>query len=260
MTTINRRDLVKMIGGAGAGVAATLAVRPGTARAAATTSAPNPQVLPWPYKPLDPEAIAQRATDGYYKAECMYGSFEAIVGATAEQLGSPYKDFPFLMMKYGGGGINGWGTVCGALSGAAAGFQLLSPKPEVLIDAIFVWYEGTALPDFLPKGAKFPEIRSVSGTPLCHTSISKWCAAAQKTTYSPERRERCGALSGAVARKAVMLLNEQAAAKPITTALPAVTQNCMSCHERGGAVENSRGKMNCGGCHSPMLGKHPAGV
>jgi hypothetical protein len=256
MTTFNRRDLVKLIGGAGAGIAATLAGQ-GMASAAATNPGPNPQMLPWPYKPLDPEVIAQRATDGYYKAECMYGSFEAIVGATVEQLGSPYKDFPFLMMKYGGGGINGWATVCGALSGAAAAMQLLSPKPNELIDAIFVWYESAALPDFLPKGAKFPEIRSISGTPLCHTSIAMWCAAAKKQTYSPERRERCGALSGAVARKAVMLLNEQAAARPITVALPALTQNCMSCHERGGVLENTRGKMNCGGCHSPMVGKHP---
>ena len=47
--------------------------------------------VPWPYKPLNPDAGAQRGFEGYYKAECMYGTFEAIVGPIAEQLGSPYK-------------------------------------------------------------------------------------------------------------------------------------------------------------------------
>jgi hypothetical protein len=80
---------------------------------------------------------------------------------------------------------------------------------------------------------------------------------AKKNTYSLERRERCGTLTGSVTRKAVLLLNEQAAGKPISFALTPVAQTCNSCHEKGGAVENSRGKMNCGGCHAPLLGKHP---
>ena len=52
------------------------------------------------------------------------------------------------MLAYGAGGINGWATVCGALNGAAAAFQLLSPKPETLIDTLFAWYEGESLPNF----------------------------------------------------------------------------------------------------------------
>ena len=212
--------------------------------------------VPWPYKALDPDVVAQQGFEGFWKGECMYGAFNAIAGSVADQLGAPYKDFPFMMMKYGGGGINVWGTICGALSGSAAAIQLLSPKPPELIDALFVWYEETALPDFHPSGAKFPEIRSVSTTPLCHSSIGNWCAKSGKHTYSPERSERCGALSGAVARKAVLLLNDQLASKSVTVALPAAAQNCMSCHEKGGAMENSRGKMNCSGCHSPKLNPH----
>jgi len=166
MQHINRRDLVKIVGGAGIGVAATLISQSGVASAAITPT--GMAAIPWPYKALDPEAAAQRATDGYYKAECMYGAFEAIAGAAAEQLGSPYKDFPFMMMKFGGGGINGWGTICGALSGGAAAIQLLSPKPPELIDALFVWYESTALPDFYPRGSKslprlYATLRSATG-------------------------------------------------------------------------------------------------
>ncbi len=156
-----------------------------------------------------------RAFHSFYKAECMFGTADAIAGAITEQLGSPYTEFPFLMFRYGGGGIDGWGTICGTLAGAAACFHLLSSKPGPLVDALFVWYESEALPNVHPKAAKFPEIRSVSGTPLCHTSISKWCSVSGKHTYSPERGERCAALAASVAKKAVMLLNEQAAAKPI---------------------------------------------
>ncbi len=255
---INRRKLVTLLGGfAGVGAVAALVAH---ADAAATAKSPAAamQNLPWPYQPLDPNAAAQRGFEAYNKAHCMYGAFDAIAGSVADRLGSPYKDFPFLMFKYGAGGINGWATVCGSLNGAAAAFQLLSPKPEALIDALFEWYEREALPNFYPQGAKYPEVRSIAKTPLCHESIAHWTKASGKTAYSPERTERCGTITASVAKQAVILLNEQAAGKPIAFALPQVTQGCMSCHEKGGAVENIRTKMNCGGCHAPMLGKHPS--
>jgi putative redox-active protein with C_GCAxxG_C_C motif len=213
--------------------------------------------LPWPYKPIDPDVTAQRAFDAYHKHHCMYGAFEAMVAPVAEQLGAPYKDFPFEMFAYGAGGINGWATVCGALNGAAAALQIFSSKPEPLIDALFAWYESEPLPNFYPKGAKFPEVRSIGNVPLCHQSIAEWCKVSKKTAYSADRAERCGTITASVARKAVLLLNEQAAAKPVAVALPKETQACMSCHEKGGALENMRTKMNCGGCHAPLIGKHP---
>jgi hypothetical protein len=188
----------------------------------------------------------------------MYGTFEAIVGPVAEQLGSPYKDFPFMMFKYGGGGIKGWGTICGALNGAAAAMQLLSPEPDQLINTLFTWYEHEQLPNVHPKGAKFPEVRSIAGTPLCHASIAHWTKASGKQAYSPERSERCGSLVASVTKQTVLLLNQQAAGKPVAFALPKATQSCMSCHEKGGALENMRTKMDCGGCHAPLMDKHPA--
>ena len=131
------------------------------------------QNVPWPYKPLDPNAAAQRAFEGYYKAECMYGSFEAVVGPVAEQLGSPYKDFPFLMMKYGGGGIKGWATICGTLNGAAAAIQLLSPNPDPLTNALFEWYEHEQLPNVHPKGAKFDRNPLGRKFATCHRRLRR---------------------------------------------------------------------------------------
>ncbi len=133
----------------------------------------------------------------------MYGAFEAIVGTLGDQYGAPYKDFPFPMFKYGAGGANGWATLCGALNGSMAAIQLLSPDPGPVIDSLMSWYETEPLPNFYPKGAKFPEVRSVAGTPLCHESIAHWTKVAGKTSYSPERTERCGTLTASVARKTV---------------------------------------------------------
>jgi Putative redox-active protein (C_GCAxxG_C_C) len=252
---LDRRKMVALLGGlAGAGAAASL-----VARADQVVPAPaSPmQKVPWPYKPIDPEAAAQRAFEGYYKAECMCGTFEAVVAPVGEQLGAPYRDFPFLMMRYGAGGVKGWATLCGALNGAAAAIQLLSPDPDPLINALFEWYEHAPLPDVHPKGAKYEEIRSVAGSPLCHQSIANWTKVSHKHAYTPERSERCGSLSASVARQTAILLNDQAAGKKVAFALPKQTQSCMTCHEKGGAVENIRTKMDCGGCHAPLMGKHP---
>lgn len=240
-----------MIGGlAGAGAAVSLfASTPATAPAAGASAA-----TPWAYKALDPDMVGQRAFDSYLKGHCMYGSFEAIVGSLADQMGDPYKSFPFAMFKYGAGGVNGWGTLCGSLNGSVAAIQLLSPNPGAAIDHLMSWYETEPLPNFYPKGAKFPEVRSVSATPLCHESIAHWCKASGKKSYSPERSERCGTLTASVARKTVQLLNDQAAGKSLVVlAQSKQTQKCSTCHEKGGMVENMRTKMECGGCHTVQV-------
>lgn len=252
------RQLVQVTGGiASAGAAGTLFARVSqTARPAAAQADAGMRRLPWPYKPLDPDAAGQRAFDSMAKGGCMFGAFDALAGSVADQLGAPYTDFPFQMAAYGGG-INGWGTVCGALNGSAAAFQLISARPGPLVDALFAWYDSEALPNFAPKGMKFAEIRSVAGLPLCHQSIAMWCKVSKKGAYTPERGERCAALTASAARKAVLLLNDQVASKPVSFALPQLTQSCIACHGRGGAQPNALTKMDCGGCHAPLIGKHP---
>ena len=252
--TIDRRQALGFLAGIGGAVAlggATKAL--GGATSEPTTPAPKGTMarLPWPYKTLDPEAVGQRAFDAYAKGHCMYGTFEAIVGSVADKLGDPYKGFPFEMFIYGMGGVHGWGTLCGCLNGCAAAIQVLSANPEPVIDELYRWYQAAALPDFAPKGMKFKTVQSAAGSPLCHPSIAKWCEASGKKAYSPERKERCGVLTGAVARKCAMLLNDQAAGKfaPVSAVDPR-TKSCMGCHEKGGPMENMRSKQACAPCHS----------
>ena len=253
---MDRRTALALLGGVGGAVglggAATLL------SGAENQTAPFPKAgfpkLPWPYKPLDPVAIGNQAYEAYYRGDCMYGTFEPIVSGVVALLGDAYKGFPYEMFFYGKGGVYGWGTLCGCLNGCAAAIQMLSPKPEPLIDELYRWYQNTSLPDFEPKGMKFKLPKSVSGSPLCHTSIAKWCEVSGHKAYSPERKDRCGILAASVAAKCAMLLNDQAGGKPMTaTPVDARTGSCMSCHEKGGAMENMRSKQACAPCHSDDL-------
>lgn len=243
----DRRSALGLLAGIGG---ATLLGRTLAAGTPAVPTSPMAKV-PWPYRPLDPDATAQRAFEAYNRHHCMYGTFESIVGAVSEKLGAPYTDFPFEMFTYGMGGVDGWGTLCGALNGCSAAIQLLSAHPEPLIDELYRWYEGAPLPNVSVKGAKFPTVQSVSGSPLCHPSIAKWCEASGKKAYSPERAERCGVLAASVARKTVLMLNDQAFGKFVpVTQVDDRTRTCMGCHEKGGVMENMRSKQACVACHS----------
>ena len=255
--TIDRRQALGFLAGIGGAVAlggATKALSGASSEAGSPAPKGTMAHLPWPYKTLDPDAVGQRAFDAYAKGHCMYGTFEAIVGSVAEKLGDPYKSFPFEMFIYGAGGVQGWGTLCGSLNGCAAAIQLLSANPEPVVDELYRWYQSAALPDFAPKGMKFKNVASVAGSPLCHPSIAKWCEASGKKAYSPERKESCGVLTAAVARKCAQLLNDQAAGKfaPVSAVDPR-TKTCMGCHEKGGPMENMRSKQACAPCHSDEI-------
>ena len=76
--------------------------------------------FPWPYARPDPDYIAGKVCCSAYKRGCMYNVFKSTVSELADVIGEPYRFFPFDMMRYGSGGISGWGGPCGSLNGAAA--------------------------------------------------------------------------------------------------------------------------------------------
>ncbi|MBN2481016.1 MAG: C-GCAxxG-C-C family protein [Bacteroidales bacterium] len=79
----------------------------------------------WIYYPLDPALTAELAYKFYDSGSCMYATCSSIISQLADNIGEPYTSFPLHMMKYGHGGIGGFGTICGALNGAAAIIGLL---------------------------------------------------------------------------------------------------------------------------------------
>lgn len=219
----------KLAAGAAAG-AAGLSILAGSQPAAA---AEVPE-WPWPYKKLDPEAVEKRGQELYWKYGCGQGSFEALL----TEAGYPYNTVPAGMLRFGAGGIAGWGSHCGAILGSTAFIQLVHKDPAVankLITELTGWYT---------------EFHG-SGSPLCHVSVSEWSKKNKVRTDSQERKERCSKLTGACARKAVELLNAQAdkAFEPLFGPRWSVVE-CHSCHGKNGMSSIEGGVLqDCTPCH-----------
>ncbi|MEP0815029.1 MAG: C_GCAxxG_C_C family protein [bacterium] len=257
-----RRDFLFTLLGTGAGVALSACSRKDARIFEQPANAEEP-TYPYPYTQLDPVKVANSAYEVYSAHHCMGGVFNAVIKELGEQLGPPHSTFPLEMMDYGAGGVVGIASLCGCLNGAAAAIGLLVSNGDdrtKLITDLFTWYEQTALPAFTPAAPKndFTIADSVAGSNLCHASVSNWCEAAGLKSFSPERAERCGRLTGAVAYKLVTMLNAYfggtfAPGSPLT----GETETCRSCHDKGGLLENTRGKMACTTCHPDQSTGHP---
>ncbi len=219
------------------------------AEAAETAKAP---AWPWPYKKLNSKIVAQRAYEGFYKGACCYGAFNAIVSTLADEVGYPFTMMPTDMTRYGEGGVVGWASLCGALNGASEAINLVSSEKvfKNLVNELVGWYTEHPFPSFAPENPKVEiTVNSVSGSPLCHVSVTNWCKAAGFGAFSPERSERCARLTADVAAHAVELLNAQVDGKFIATYVPPTTiSECMSCHGKK-SMNNTRGEMDCVQCH-----------
>jgi hypothetical protein len=193
----------------------------------------------------------------------MHNVFKSIVSQLADVIGEPYRFFPFDMMRYGSGGISGWGGPCGSLNGAAAVICLFAKEDRVsmaLSSELLAWYERTAMPIYVPKESE-PQLEipaAVSGSILCHVSISNWCKVSGYKVSGKERAERCRRMTADIAKKTVELLNrsfdEQFSAGEY---LSEQVKECRSCHAKGGELENTKGKMYCGSCHFSLATEHP---
>ena len=259
-----RRDVLKMFAAA-SGAAALAPLLGGNGRA--TAAVDTIPAVAWPYKRLNPELAAERGYTGYYKGACCYGAFDAIISQLREEVGFPYTVMPSELMIFGEGGVAGTASLCGALLGASAAIFLVagglkSEQREAafpLIRELFTWYEQEALPNYRPKNPKFEIKTSVARSPLCHVSVTRWSKATGLKSFSKERSDRCGWLTASVAKYTTEMLNAKlldASFKP-AHALPAEVKACRGCHDKGGAVEDSRGLMDCGGCHFTGKVKHP---
>ncbi len=266
MASTTRRQFLKNAGTALVGTATVMGVTEliGCAPSPAPSPTPAAAKFPWPYAKLDAVAVAEQGYAGYFKGACMYATFSAIIGALAEKVGEPFSTFPIDMMKYGKGGVYDLGTLCGTLNGAAAAISLVvdTKVAEQLIDELFAWYNTEALPNYKPKAPKYDIVTSVSNSPLCHVSVTEWCNKSGFKAFSAQRAERCGWLSGSVAKYTVEMLNSQAdnAFKRVHTT-PADVTTCLSCHGQKGSVENVHvlDATSCTLCHTD-LSKHPVPI
>lgn len=271
MNGLTRRDALRGLGWMSGG----MALAPWTSPATPTTSAvspapatganpvpPNPPTLPshWEYVPLDPDRSAARTYDHYKGHGCMYAVFRGILESWGSVQGESSLPFPFAMFDYGHGGVAGYGSLCGALNGAAAAVGLFEPAQrvrDVLIADLFKWYESTALPIFTPAN-QTAHPTSVADSVLCHASIARWSKVTQADPYSPQRGERCRRLSADVAHRTVSLLNSNVDTPRRELMVHDGSNACMQCHApKGHAPVTVRTLMSCKSCHT-VTPNHPA--
>jgi hypothetical protein len=175
----------------------------------------------------------------------------------ALKYGEPYNTFPLQMMAYGASGTGSWGTLCGALNGAAAAFGLFYGRKESteMIDALFRWYEKAELPSFKPSVVMldFTPPPTVIDSALCHVSVSKWCYETGNDMHSNKRTERCARVTGDVARKAAEIINDKILGKNILSTPGENVITCKRCHDKDKDSDIAKGKMDCGTCHDGHL-------
>jgi hypothetical protein len=225
--------------------------------------------LPWPYKKIDPKAVVAPAYAGFKTGACCYGVFSSIIDELSKSVGHPYNTLPTELLVIGQGGVADTSTICGALLGAAFATFLVTggmakEKRKIaygIVHDLSAWYEQTALPIYKPEKPKMfeGEIKtSVSKSPICHVSVSRWCKASGHKAFSKARSERCGRLTADVAVKTVELLNSYADGTfKRTHKLSAAAESCRQCHDKGSVLENSRGIQECGTCHTTLSPTHP---
>ena len=220
----------------------------------------DPPETGWKYVILDPAVTAQLAYGYYSEGSCMYATVRSVISQLGEKTGEAYTSFPFHMFKYGHGGVGGYGSVCGAINGAAALIGLLIPDKTIqdrLITDIFRWYEKVPLPAFIPSepALDFTPARSVSNSVLCHASNTNWSNQSGFKVSSNERKERCRRLTSDVVQKVTTALNEIHSDLYMANLQSNEAVNtCMACHGQEGKVDNASARMDCQSCHTESAG------
>lgn len=268
MKRITRKEFLagttKCVMAASAGAVA-MTVIPASARQLGRAGAIDKAVTPWPwpYKTLDVEDVRKRGHKYYFDGGCGYGAFNALVSALVDAVGEPFTSVPPQMMYFGGGGGAGWGTLCGALNGAALAISLVVDRTNAstMVGELFGWYTQATFPSdtsneyavqhqFLVSKYDKALKQTVAGSTLCHASVTNWCTEAGLKATSTERADRCARLTGDVAARSVEMLNAFFAGQFKATFVPpkSVTE-CQSCH--GSVIANVQAgvKMDCQQCH-----------
>jgi len=219
----------------------------------------NEYTWPYPYATIDPEVARIKAHTLYWNdMDCSSGVFGGLVECLKEGVGDPWNTFPIEVMLYGRGGGVGWGTTCGTLNGAAALVSLVTDKASsgALINEVWGWYTTENLPTNNANSATYEEIKysgempqNISGSSLCHSSVSQWCMVANKKVGDIERKERCARIAGDIAAKTAEVLNAHFASSFVGTFKdPDGNDTCMACH--GTVTSNVMTHMECASCHT----------
>jgi len=256
-----------------AAAAATGAALLGSPLALAAEGDPIPKMGDWGpyYVPLDPQVVGALAKAPTGCTGCGGKSAGAIIQALigtlkeAGESGWPWTELPQNVGSYGNGG-GPYGATCGGAMGPFFVMSLVGAGGAIG-QQFYKWYCDYAFPS-TEWDALFPgfenTVTSVSGSPLCHESRSKWenVYLRQWDGVSPYDGTRCSKLPMDTTKKAVEMLNDwKAGLLPAAWEPDADFATCYGCHtqlnteHKVGAIHSSQ-RENCNNCHTVPKG-HP---
>lgn len=232
----SRRNFITGIGKATAGAAVITAV--GSTLISPVEAAMSSET-PWPYVKLDVKEVGEQSYEAWYQNYCTSAVVVGIITSLRKKVGEPWNSFPMDAFRFGHGGMVGWGTMCGTLTGAGIITSLVAGKKgERIYNDIIQWYSDTALPIFKPEHPKGSfKHTNRSDSPLCHVSVGKWMKKEGVKFFGPERKDRCARLAASVAQHTVTLLNQYHDGKytpgpsnPVKSRGITGQTNCTECH------------------------------
>lgn len=233
-----------------------------------TTQFPYRQFIPATFR-FDVAKAKEDAYHGYYAGACCHGVYAALLDQLAT-LGSPFDRLPRDLMRFGGGGIASYGSICGALLGGVMIQAMISDATarDPMMTELMRWYEKTPFPSYIPQQLDAKEtgttldfadpvpLQEIPNSHLCHASVSDWCRARGVSSGSADKKARCSRLTADVAAKLAVVLNAyldqtQYEITPVDTN----TQRCTGCHTKGAANPPTVASgMECTTCHGDPHG------
>ncbi len=276
---LTRRDLISRTGLAlGGAVALGGLACDSSSPTSQPPAAAGPQVADFPYQQhlpagyqLDPTPVKENAYHYYYAGGCCHGAFKGLVEHLAGTAGAPFNLLPLDFGKFGGGGIAGFGSICGAVLGGVLTINSIVADATVrsaMMTDLMRWYEGNAFPAYTPSAVDAGEtgltldfsatnlvnLGVVPGSHLCHASVSAWAAKNAVSASGADKKARCARLTADVAGKVAELLNGYLSTGAYTAAFPsrdATSAHCATCHTPTAAAPPSVASgMACGPCHA----------
>jgi hypothetical protein len=253
---------------AGAGAVLGLSVVPAVLSKPTVAAAAASKDFPWSYRTLDAEKVARRAYEVYYASGCMEATWwpivEALAASDLPDAATTWGTLPKNMMRFGGGGVAGWGSLCGTLNGSCAVIAATG-APTKLSDEAMQYYAETPIPTngidkavragWTPvAGVVAPLVNvptSTAHSQLCHASLSQWTMTTGVADGTREQKDRCGKACYDMVLKTVLMLNAYHAdhtAIPAGKLDPSVAECQTACH----TTPIAKGKMACDSCHDEI--------
>lgn len=260
------------------------------------TPEPEPLVSEFPYEQhladdyrLDTAAVTEAAYHGYYAGGCCHGAYNGLMKHLADTAGAPFDKHPLDFGMFGGGGIAGYGSICGAVLGGVLTINyvvpnlstagLTDPQKTVrnrMMVELMRWYEQFAFPAYAPttvdpletgltlgfNDGNLPAVQQVvPGSHLCHASVTGWCVAnGNVPSNGGDKKARCARLTADVAGKVADMLNGYLATGQFSAGTTNPTAGCVGCHSQTAVAprEPVAAGMECTTCHPTASHPFPA--